>query len=65
MSKYFEKIDKYTYLYTDVHLFVPNERIEAAEQRLKGMKSRARMKSKKRAATGKRKGDKDEPDEED
>jgi len=47
MSKYFEKKDKYTYIYDEVPLFVANETLEEAENRLKGMKSRARMKRKK------------------
>jgi hypothetical protein len=46
MSKYFEKRDKYTFLYDDVPLFVPNEGLEEAEIRLKSMKSRARKKRK-------------------
>jgi len=48
MSKYFEKKDKYTYIYDEVALFLPNETLEDAENRLKGMKSRARMRRKKR-----------------
>jgi len=46
MSKYFEKRDKYTYLYDDVMLFVPSESLEEAETRIKAMKSRARKKRK-------------------
>jgi len=53
MSKYFEKKDKYSYLYDEVPLFVPNESLEEAETRLKGMKSRARMRRKKRGADDK------------
>jgi len=46
MSKYFEKKDKYTYLYDDTPLFVPNETLEEAELRLRGMSSRTRKKRK-------------------
>jgi len=44
LSKYFEKLDKYTYLYEDIHLFIPNGTIEEAEQRMKSMKTRSRKK---------------------
>jgi len=46
LSKYFEKRDKYTYLYEDIALFVPNSSLEEAEERIKNMKSRARKKRK-------------------
>jgi len=42
LSKYFDKRDKYTYLYDDTPLFVPNESLELAEERIKSMRSRAR-----------------------
>jgi len=42
LSKYFDKRDKYTYLYDDTPLFVPNESLEMAEERIKSMRSRAR-----------------------
>jgi len=42
LSKYFDKRDKYTYLYDDTPLFLPNENIEHAEERIKSMRSRAR-----------------------
>jgi len=44
LSKYFEKRDKYTYLYDDIPLFVPGESLEQAEERIKTMKTRARKK---------------------
>jgi len=46
LSKYFEKRDKYTYLYEDIPLFIPNSSLEEAEERIKNMKSRARKKRK-------------------
>lgn len=46
LSKYFEKRDKYTYLYDDIPLFVPGETLEQAEERIKTMKTRARKKRK-------------------
>jgi len=46
LSKYFEKRDKYTYLYEDVPLFVPNGTMEQAEERIRNMKTRARKKRK-------------------
>jgi len=42
LSKYFEKKGKYTYLYEETPLFIPNGSLEDAEQRIKHMKSRAR-----------------------
>jgi hypothetical protein len=44
LSKYFDKRDKYTYLYDDIPLFVPGESLEQAEERIKTMKTRARKK---------------------
>jgi len=44
LSKYFEKRDKYTYLYDDIPLFVAQETLEQAEERIKTMKTRARKK---------------------
>jgi len=44
LSKYFEKLDKYTYLYEDIHLFLPNGTLDEAEQRMKSMKTRSRKK---------------------
>jgi hypothetical protein len=46
MSKYFEKKDKYTYLYDDTPLFVPNESLEQAAVRIRGMATRSRKKRK-------------------
>jgi len=46
LSKYFEKRDKYTYLYEDVPLFMPNGTLEQAEERIRNMKTRARKKRK-------------------
>lgn len=46
LSKYFEKRDKYTYLYEDVPLFLPNGTLEQAEERIRNMKTRARKKRK-------------------
>jgi len=46
LSKYFEKRDKYTYLYEDTPLFVPNGTLEQAEERIRNMKTRARKKRK-------------------
>jgi len=45
MSKYFEKVDKWTYLYylDGLPLFVPNEDLFEARNRLRKMKTRARM----------------------
>jgi hypothetical protein len=56
MSKYWKKVDKFTFTYDEVPLFIPNECLKDAEERLKSMKSRSRMK---RKATNK---DKDEED---
>lgn len=50
LSKYFEKLDKYTYLYEDIHLFLPNGSLEEAEQRMKSMKTRSRKKRMKMAS---------------
>lgn len=44
LSKYFEKRDKYTYLYDDIPLFVTGETLDQAEERIKTMKTRARKK---------------------
>jgi hypothetical protein len=44
LSKYFEKYDKFTYLYDDTPLFVPNGTLKEAEERMKNMKSRSRKK---------------------
>jgi len=46
LSKYFEKRDKYTYLYEDVPLFMANGTLEQAEERIRNMKTRARKKRK-------------------
>jgi len=46
LSKYFEKRDKYTYLYEDVPLFLQNGTLEEAEERIRNMKTRARKKRK-------------------
>jgi hypothetical protein len=46
LSKYFEKRDKYTYLYEDVALFIPGGTLEQAEERIRNMKTRARKKRK-------------------
>lgn len=48
LAKYFVKIDKYTFLYDDVPLFVENETLFEAEQRIKKMKTRARNMKRKR-----------------
>lgn len=42
LSKYFEKVDKYTYVYEDIELFVPYGEIDEAESRIKKMKTRGR-----------------------
>jgi len=42
LSKYFEKIDKYTYMYDDIPLFLANGSLADAEVRIKNMKTRAR-----------------------
>lgn len=47
LSKYFEKRDKWTYLYDEVPLFVPGETLDDAQNRLKGLQTRARKRSKK------------------
>jgi hypothetical protein len=46
LSKYFEKRDKYTYLYEDSPLFLMNDTLERAEERIRNMKTRARKKRK-------------------
>jgi len=46
LSKYFEKRDKYTYLYEDTPLFVPGGNLDQAEERIRNMKTRARKKRK-------------------
>lgn len=46
LSKYFDKRDKYLYLYDDMPLFIPGESLEKAEERLRNMKTRARKKRK-------------------
>jgi len=55
LSKYFEKVDKWSYLYfcTGLPLFVPNEDLSEARNRLMRMKSRSRaaVASKKRKRT--------------
>jgi len=50
LSKYFEKVDKYTYLYEDEEnpLFVPNGTLLDAEVRIKNMKTRTRKKKAKK-----------------
>lgn len=42
LGKYFEKVDKYTYLYDDIPLFIPNSTLGDAAKRIKSMKTRAR-----------------------
>jgi len=44
LSKYFEKVDKFTFLYEvgDEPLFVPNGSLEDAQRRIRRMKTRAR-----------------------
>jgi len=43
LGKYFEKVDKYTYMYDDEWpLFVSNEPLDEAQRRLRTMKTRAR-----------------------
>jgi len=46
LSKYFEKRDKYTYLYEDTPLFIPGGTLDQAEERIRNMKTRARKKRK-------------------
>jgi len=46
LSKYFEKRDKYTYLYEDTALFIPGGTLDQAEERIRNMKTRARKKRK-------------------
>ncbi len=51
LSKYFEKRDKYTYLYEDIALFIAGNSLEEAEERIRNMKTRARkMKKRKNVA---------------
>jgi len=47
LSKYFEKIDKYTYLYDDLPLFKAGGSLFEAETRIKNMKSLNRIKKRK------------------
>lgn len=47
LSKYFEKLDKYTYLDDDVQLFIANGSLEDAEKRIKNMPTRSRKKKRK------------------
>jgi len=42
LGKYFLKRGKYTYLYDDVHLFIPGDSLKHTEERLRAMKTRAR-----------------------
>jgi len=42
LGKYFDKRDKFTYLYDEVPLFVPNGSLADAEKRIRSMKTRAR-----------------------
>jgi len=42
LSKYFQKKDKFTYLYDDVPLFVPGGSLIDAEKRIRNMVSRSR-----------------------
>mmetsp|Transcript_716 Transcript_716/g.975 ORF Transcript_716/g.975 Transcript_716/m.975 type:complete len:281 (+) Transcript_716:165-1007(+) len=44
LSKYFEKVNKWTYLYEDVPLFVANESPADAEERIRTMRTRTRKK---------------------
>lgn len=46
LTKYFEKRSKWTYLYDDVELFVPDGTLAEAADRIKSMKSRFRRKKK-------------------
>jgi len=46
LSKYFEKRDKYTYLYDDIPLFMIGETLDQAEERIKTMRTRSRKKRK-------------------
>jgi len=42
LAKYFEKRDKYTFLYDDIPLFVPGDTLEQAEMRMSKMGTRQR-----------------------
>lgn len=46
LSKYFEKIDRHTYAYDDIPLFIPGGSMADAETRIKAMKTRARRNKK-------------------
>jgi hypothetical protein len=48
LSKYFEKVDKYKYMYFDVPLFVPGETLVRAEERINSISSRERQRFKAR-----------------
>lgn len=48
LSKYFEKRDKYTFLYDGVPLFIQGETLAEADVRLSNMKTRQRMGQQKR-----------------
>lgn len=45
LCKYFERKDNFTYLYSDVVLFVPGETLDAAEKRIKAIKSKSSKRS--------------------
>eukprot|EP01117_Protostelium_nocturnum_P013484 TRINITY_DN5032_c1_g1_i1.p1 TRINITY_DN5032_c1_g1~~TRINITY_DN5032_c1_g1_i1.p1 ORF type:complete len:191 (+),score=40.66 TRINITY_DN5032_c1_g1_i1:171-743(+) len=44
LGKYFEKKDKYIYLYYDAPLFIANENVRTAQKRLRTMKTKSRSK---------------------
>jgi len=46
LSKYFEKIDRHTYAYDDIPLFIAGGSLADAEARIKAMKTRARRNKK-------------------
>jgi hypothetical protein len=48
LSKYFEKRGKYTFLYEELPLFKPGCSLEEAEERIKNMRTRARMMKKRK-----------------
>jgi len=45
LSKYFDKKDKYTFLYDDVSLFIPEGNLEDAEERISRMSTRQRKRN--------------------
>jgi len=65
LSKYFDKKDKYTFLYDDISLFVPNGTLEDAEERISRMSTRQRKRNATDKPKSQRKRNSEELSEED